>query len=394
MSMLRLTGSLTSLRTEAQWSLVAHDGGDVFPLRGFPCQVGRHPSLGMRIVNPTVSQVHAEFQKHADGLYVTDLGSRNGTFVNGRRIVEPHPLVAGDLVQFGATVFRVQNRSATDLAATCQSDEVSDLALAVAQFEKLISEASIVPVYQPIVEAGRGQTVAFEALARSRLFGLDKPAVMFRAAEFFRMEAELSRLLRRTEIEESDALVQPHLFLNTHPSELSDFKRLVLSLREIRRLRPQQPITLEVHEAAAADLATMQMLRQALRDLNMRLAYDDFGAGQARLQELVEARPDYVKFDRKLITGIERAGSSRHQMLDSLVRMCKQLGIVTLAEGVETAGEAETCGQLGFELLQGYYFGRPDEVPFEPHEANGRDCNLPSDGRTPPGAASPSAELP
>jgi EAL domain-containing protein (putative c-di-GMP-specific phosphodiesterase class I) len=321
-------------------------------------------------------------------MHLVDLGSRNGTFVNGKRITEPQRVTSGDLIQFGATVFRVQNRTATDLSATCQSDEVGDLALAVAQFEKLISESSVVPVYQPIVAASNGQTIAYEALARSRLFGLDKPSLMFRAAEFFRMEAELSRMLRRTELDESCADRQPHLFLNTHPAELTDFKRLVLSLREIRRLRPKQPITLEVHEAAAADLSTMQMLRLALRDLDMRLAYDDFGAGQARLQELVEARPEYVKFDRKLISGIDKAGMSRRQMLESLVKMCHQLGIVTLAEGVETEGEAETCKSLGFELLQGYFFGRPDAEMAAPSNA----ISVPAAASSPPAGAGSPAE--
>jgi EAL domain-containing protein (putative c-di-GMP-specific phosphodiesterase class I) len=186
---------------------------------------------------------------------------------------------------------------------------------------------------------------------------------MFKAAEYFRMEAELSRLLRRTELAQTCCEQQPHLFLNTHPTELSDFKRLILSLREIRGVRPNQPITLEVHEAAAADLSTMKMLRLALDDLNMSLAYDDFGAGQARLEELVEARPEYVKFDRKLVSGIDKPSSSRQQMVESLVSMCRQLGIVTLAEGVETAGEAKTCRDIGFELLQGFYYGRPAGAP-------------------------------
>ena len=58
-------------------------------------------------------------------------------------------------------------------------------------------------------------------LARSGLFGLDKPALMFKAAEFFQKEAELSRLLRRTELDTSSPNAQPHLFLNTHPTELA-----------------------------------------------------------------------------------------------------------------------------------------------------------------------------
>jgi EAL domain-containing protein (putative c-di-GMP-specific phosphodiesterase class I) len=46
-------------------------------------------------------------------------------------------------------------------------------------------------------------------------------------------------------------------------------------------------------------------------------------------------------------------------MVGSLVAMCRQLGIVTLAEGVETAGEVDVCRQVGFELMQGFFFGRP-----------------------------------
>jgi len=350
-------------RNDGLWSLVSQDKDDVFPLRSFPSQIGRHPGVPVRVVHPTVSLVHAELRSHGNSLELVDLSSRNGTFVNGKRVTQSHIVHGDDLLQFGAAVFRLQNQTQLQpaLNATCQSENVGDLALALAQFEKLISESSVVPVFQPIVYA-TGEIFAYEALARSRLFGLDKPALMFQAAEYFHMEAELSRMLRREELTTSSAADLPHLFLNTHPTELGDFKRLILSLREIRAARPHQPLTLEVHEAAAADLCTMKMLRMALDDLNMKLAYDDFGAGQARLNELVEARPDFVKFDRKMITNLDKADAHRRQMVETLVSMCRQLGIVTLAEGVENAAEAEACTAIGFELMQGYHFGKPAEL--------------------------------
>ena len=118
-----------------------------------------------------------------------------------------------------------------------------------------------------------------------------------------------------------------------------------------------------MHEACAVDAATIKVLRLVLDDLGMQLAYDDFGAGQARLHELVEARPDYLKFDRKLVAGIDTASTDRQQMLESLVQMSRQLGIITLAEGIETPGEAQTCRRMGFELMQGYFFGRPMSKP-------------------------------
>jgi EAL domain-containing protein (putative c-di-GMP-specific phosphodiesterase class I) len=358
--------SLLHARLEGQWSLVAQDKNDLIPLRAFPCQIGRHPGVPFRVNHPTVSLVHAELRRSGDCLELVDLSSRNGTFVNGKRVLGTIAVRVDDLLQFGATVFRLQNQyqshSQHSLNATCQGEDIGDLALALAQFEKLVSDASVVPVYQPIVKADTGEIIAYEALARSRLFGLDKPAMMFQAAGYFQMEAELSRMLRREELVTTSESDLPHLFLNTHPAELADFKQLVLSLREIREARKTQSLTLEVHEAAAADLATMKMLRLVLDDLKMGLAYDDFGAGQARLNELVEARPNYVKFDRKLIMALDKADSSRLQLIESLVSMCRRLGITTLAEGVETAGEADACRQVGFELMQGYFYGRPNEL--------------------------------
>jgi len=359
-----LAANLLHARGEGQWTLVAQDKDDVLTMRAFPCQVGRHPGVPVRVIHPTVSLVHAELRKQGDALELVDLSSRNGTFVNGKRVSGSQLVRGDDLIQFGAAAFRLQHQSQFQgsLNATCQSEDIGDLALALAQFEKLVSEASVVPVYQPIVDATTAEVIAYEALARSRLFGLDKPAQMFQAAEYFHMEAELSRMLRREELVTSSAADLPHLFLNTHPAEMTDLKRLILSLREIRAARPKQPLTLEVHEAAAADLSTMKMLRLVLDDLNLKLAYDDFGAGQARLNELVEARPHYVKFDRKMISGLDKADKSRQQMIESLVGMCRQLGIVTLAEGVETGPEADACRKCGFELMQGYHFGRPAEL--------------------------------
>jgi EAL domain-containing protein (putative c-di-GMP-specific phosphodiesterase class I) len=70
-------------------------------------------------------------------------------------------------------------------------------------------------------------------------------------------------------------------------------------------------------------------------------------------------RPDYIKFDMGLIRGIDQAAGPRQTMLETLVKMVLDLGIVALAEGVETAGEGATCRQIGFQLAQGFHYGKP-----------------------------------
>jgi EAL domain-containing protein (putative c-di-GMP-specific phosphodiesterase class I) len=146
------------------------------------------------------------------------------------------------------------------------------------------------------------------------------------------------------------------------------------SLREIRGISPSQPLTLEIHEAAVTDLALMRALQSVLNELNIQLAYDDFGAGQARLIELIEVRPNYLKFDMQLVQGIHSAPAERQQMLATLVDMVRDLGISPLAEGVECEADSMACRQFGFEFGQGYYYGRPASLR---HYSSGEEVRHP-----------------
>src|SRR5690606_19128667 len=107
-----------------------------------------------------------------------------------------------------------------------------------------------------------------------------------------------------------------------------------------RRHDPERPLALEIHEAAIVDERAMYSLRNTLRELHVRLAYDDFGAGQARLDELTRFRPDYVKFDMKLVRDLHQAPPERRQMVARLVDIVRELGIVPLAEGIECEEES------------------------------------------------------
>ena len=96
------------------------------------------------------------------------------------------------------------------------------------------------------------------------------------------------------------------LFVNMHPAEIAG-TQLIHSLRELRDQYPTVSVVLEVHESAVTDPRQMRELRANLISLDMGLAYDDFGAGQARLNELAEVPPDYIKFDVSLIRQIHEA---------------------------------------------------------------------------------------
>jgi EAL domain-containing protein (putative c-di-GMP-specific phosphodiesterase class I) len=137
---------------------------------------------------------------------------------------------------------------------------------------------------------------------------------------------------------------------------------LLESLTNLRDLIPDADIVLETHESAVKSAAGIKVLRAALSDLNIALPYDNFGASEARLIELVEVPPDFITLDMSMIRDIDNAPVARQKMLETVVSMVNNLGIICIAKGLETAGEMRICRELGFDYGQGYLIGRPAPV--------------------------------
>lgn len=335
-----------------------------------PFRIGRRPDLSLPLPCCCVSKEHAELVERDGGIWIRDLQSTNGTFVNGERITGDVRLKEGDIVQFATVVFRVGREEQSSTEGGTIQEDACDRALALVQFDRLISDRAVVPFYQPIVTiVDETPTImGYEVLGRSRLFGLRTPQQMFATASQLNLEAELSRIFRAQGVEVAKRLPSSSmLFVNTHPIELTE-SGLVQSLRQLRRLNPTRRLTLEIHEATVTNPEMLSELRATLLELDIQLAFDDFGAGQARLLELSEAKPDYLKFDMKLIQGIHRAPPSRQQIVEWLVRMVNELEITPLAEGVETLEDHRTLREMGFQLGQGYFYGRPAAISaYLPH---------------------------
>ena len=334
------------------------------PIDDAPYVVGRKPGVSLRLQFRTVSGRHATLSIREGSLFLTDLGSTNGTYINGERVQPQVETKIGeeDLIHFAEAPFRVYRQSATGATNGTIAENVCDQALALVQFDRLMSERLVKPHYQAIVDLTRDECdlIGHEILGRGSVFGLESVGAMFQAAEQLNLEVELSRLLRWEGIRVGrDFPDDPTLFVNTHPKEVDDLDGLIDSLTQAREMAGNANIMLEIHESTVTNRTIMKGLIVALEELDITLAYDDFGSGQARLAELVEAHPDVVKFDISLIRGIDTADANRRKMLQNLVSMVRDLDIKALAEGVETEGEAKTCIDMGFDLGQGYFFGRP-----------------------------------
>ena len=347
------------------WSLVGmvqQDRISMIDLRPLPFRIGRRPALHLTLPMESVSTEHAEFYEEDGTLRLRDLGSTNGTFVNRSRI-EDSVVTDGDVVHFADLQFQVVAspapvRRPTAVVHGLPSPQplISD----TVRLRELLSTRAVRTAFQPIVELPGGRVVGHEALGRGLHPGLPEgPMELFRTAAALGAEVELSQLFRRRLIETVAPRTDlPAVFVNMHPAELAQ-PGLVESLDDLPQGAPHIEFTVEIHEAAIVNVSAIVALKASLRERGIRLAYDDFGSGQARLLELGEAPPDLLKFDIRFIRRVDQAPASRRRLLKSLVGIVRDLGAEPLAEGVETVQEAEACVEMGFTRAQGYLFGRP-----------------------------------
>jgi EAL domain-containing protein (putative c-di-GMP-specific phosphodiesterase class I) len=369
--------------TPVQWFLegsLGHGNTWLMPIEKLPFTIGRYEGSSLKLSSQKISRHHAVIDTIGGTLRVRDLGSTNGTFVNRQALGGEHNdvvLQAGDVIHFGDMAFRLLSEPDCDdeepdanpvAGMTLMVDDVEPLLTTFSsqakEFRQMLSTGAVSPRFQPILRLPEAQPIGHELLGRGAFPGLpESPLELFLIAEHLGLEVALSQVFRRVGVAESKRLEnRGMLFINMHPAEI-ELTPLLAALKELRDAEPSAPLALELHEKTVTDATGMKRLKAALQDMQIRLAYDDFGAGQARLLELIQAPPDYLKFDIGLIRDIHLQPTRSRQVVKTLVDIAKDLGIATLAEGVEVAEEAEVCIELGFELAQGYFYSRPFQLP-------------------------------
>jgi EAL domain-containing protein (putative c-di-GMP-specific phosphodiesterase class I) len=216
--------------------------------------------------------------------------------------------------------------------------------------------------FQPIVEWPARGLFGFEALVRTSEPALARPPDLIGAAERLRRLPDLGRAIRNAvaaRIPSSSGSV----FVNLHAADLLDDHLLdpgsPLSAHARR-------VVLEITERAGLDEVKDARARvESLKRMGYRIAVDDLGAGYAGLTSFAQLEPHIVKLDMSLVRNLHEAPTKR-KLIQSIVALCRDLGIEPVGEGVEIAAERDVLEQLGCTLLQGYLFGKPDREFLQP----------------------------
>lgn len=218
--------------------------------------------------------------------------------------------------------------------------------------------------FQPIVGWRERRIFGYEALLRSDEPSMRNPAHMLDAAERLGRLHELGRAIRAKVAKAAEApeSLGVKLFVNLHSADLNDDE---LYSPDSLLSKIASRVVLEMTERASLQgVKNVAECVAKLKALGFQIAIDDLGAGYAGLTSFTQLEPEVAKLDMSLVRGVD-ADPRRQSIVRSIKTLCDELGMMVIAEGVETATERDMLAGLGCDLLQGYLFARPGKK-FEP----------------------------
>ena len=231
------------------------------------------------------------------------------------------------------------------------------------ELRDIIRRKRITTLFQPIVRARESTVFGYEILTRGpanssfrnsdMLFSFAREAKLAWALEAIALEGALRRL-RQVDFAERKFLLN----LEAEMFGESEFRihEMVSFFAEHRG-----HFVFELTERAAIeDYAQFRELLNEFRDKGIEVAIDDAGSGYASLEAIAALAPDYLKITKGLVSTLAEE-PIKQDLVRMLVDLAARIGAKTIAEGIETQEEYETCRELGIDLLQGYYLAHPQE---------------------------------
>jgi EAL domain-containing protein (putative c-di-GMP-specific phosphodiesterase class I) len=213
--------------------------------------------------------------------------------------------------------------------------------------------------YQPIVDRAL-TVVGYEGLLRWRVGSFEGPVELLSIAQHLGLDEELGRQIRHLAPKPFATRPDLRLFLNVDAHQIG---RPYLETRDDALAGMADRTVLELTEHnSLKGIGGLESTVLELKSIGYGLAVDDLGAGYSGLSSFAQIGPNYVKLDRNLVSGVARQ-PDRQRVINGINRLCHELDIRVIAEGVEERQDLEMLLDLGCDFLQGYLIGRPQPLP-------------------------------
>jgi len=353
---------------------------DIIEIKEFPFTLGRSDDCDYKVVSSRVSREHAEIVRTSAGFAIRDLGSTNGTLVNGQR-AEKTRLGDGDLIVIADVelTFRVASASAPTRTVTqvMPGDHASetlqereeniplDLIQAVrAQHERLLCRG-IRSHFQPLVDLASGKGIGHESLPAPEP-GHQESSTGERmlAGMECRLTERMHQLQRLLAAEHAAHLPQGDLlFLRLEPAEVGA-DLVPESLARMHGLSGGKRIVAAIPESAVVDIPYFRDFLARLRHLGVGVAYFGFAGNQHQVSANQELAPTYLMLAPLLARGVDKS-TQRQQQIRGIVEAAAARNTRVVATGVHNETEAQTCRELGCQLAQGDHYGHAQVMDEE-----------------------------
>lgn len=239
------------------------------------------------------------------------------------------------------------------------------------ELKSAIESGQIGAYYQPIVDTQSGEINGFEALARwfHPTIGIISPDVFIPLAEQNHLIVELGETilyqacrfinqLNKRRAKDGMKTLSIHVNLSAkhfYHTRLAEYLEQVMTEFDIGAGQ----LVLELTESMLMGVETETINRMnEIKDLGVQLALDDFGTGYASFSTLCAFPLDVVKLDKSYIDQVETNDRAK-TLLRSIANMARELGLATVAEGVETSSQVRKLKVWNIDEIQGYYFYKP-----------------------------------
>jgi EAL domain-containing protein (putative c-di-GMP-specific phosphodiesterase class I)/GGDEF domain-containing protein len=231
------------------------------------------------------------------------------------------------------------------------------------ELRDIIRRKRLTTLFQPIVWAKDSTVFGYEILTRGpagssfrnsdMLFSFAREAKLAWALEAIALEAALRRL-KETDLRDRKFL------LNLEAEMFGESEFRIHEMVSYFAEHPGHFVFELTERAAIEDYAQFRELLSEFRAKGIQVAIDDAGSGYASLEAIAAIAPDYLKITKSLVSTLADE-PIKQDLVKMLIELAGKINAKTLAEGIETIAEYETCRDLGIDLIQGYYFAHPRE---------------------------------
>ena len=264
-----------------------------------------------------------------------------------------------DLLDLDQGVFRINQEPWKPLEGMFQ-------VFATEWIDEVIKNERLTCHYQPIVDADE-KIFAYEMLARfqNEDGSMIYPNEIFPAAKTRGRLYALDRVCRMTAVRYAAVLKGEKAFINFIPTSIYSPEfclRSTIALSEQLGVNPKSLVFEVVETEKVDDLDHLKRILAYYKEKGFDYALDDVGEGYSTIEMLADLKPQYMKLDMQFVQDVA-TDTAKQKIAENFLKKALEVGSVPLAEGIETRQDFDWLKQRGYQLFQGYYFGKPAASP-------------------------------